>query len=64
MAASKLLVMFEELENKVAEVKEDVEKFDSKGVAVAGRRARVGLQEVKKMAQEIRIIIQEMKNNG
>lgn len=39
----------------------DVEKFYDKGQAAAGTRFRKGLSEVKRMAQEIRNEVQEIK---
>lgn len=54
---------FEELTNQVASLEEDLEKFYDKGVKVAGTRARKGLQELKKLAQEIRLEIQDIKKN-
>lgn len=44
-------------------LEEDLTKFYGKGNKAAGTRARKGLQEIKKMAQEIRMEIQDIKNN-
>jgi len=41
-----------------------MEKFYEKGNKAAGTRARKSLQELKKVAQEIRLEIQEWKNSG
>jgi len=39
----------------------DVEKFYTKGQAAAGTRVRKGLSELKKLAQEMRNEIQDIK---
>ena len=45
---------FENLVAAVDSVKEDAEKFFSKGNSAAGTRLRKGLQEIKKQANSIR----------
>ncbi|MAL17134.1 MAG: histone H1 [Balneola sp.] len=52
----------EEIKNLLDETTEEMEKFYEKGNKAAGTRARKGLQELKKLAQEIRLEIQEIKN--
>lgn len=52
----------EEVKNLMSELEEDMEKFYDKGNKAAGTRARKQLQELKKMAQEIRLDIQARKN--
>ena len=42
----------------------DFEKFYDKKNNVAGTRVRKGMQDVKNLAQEIRLEIQDIKNNG
>lgn len=54
----------EEIRNLVDDATSEMEKFYDKGNKAAGTRARKGLQELKKLAQEIRLEIQDMKNNG
>ena len=54
----------DDLKRLVENVSTDMEKFYNKGNKVAGTRARKGLQELKKLAQDIRIEIQEKKNEG
>jgi hypothetical protein len=44
-------------------VQDDLKKFYGKGNKAAGTRARKGLQALKKLAQEVRLEIQEIKNN-
>lgn len=55
---------FEELEKLVADAKEDARKFYQDGNKAAGTRVRKAMQEVKNLAQEIRLEIQERKNQG
>lgn len=54
----------EEVKNLMTELEEDMEKFYDKGNKAAGTRARKQLQDLKKLSQEIRLEIQDMKNNG
>jgi len=53
----------EELANHVEEMKEDLIKFYEKNNKTAGTRARKALQQLKKLAQEVRLEIQDIKNN-
>lgn len=48
----------------MAELEGDLDKFYNKGNKAAGTRARKQLQELKKLSQEIRLEIQDIKNNG
>lgn len=52
---------YDELVKYVQSLESDVQKFDEKGQAAAGTRLRKGLSEVKKMAQDLRNAIQEIK---
>lgn len=54
---------FSELIDLVNDQEEDLKKFYGKGNKAAGTRARKGLQKLKKLAQEIRLEIQDIKNN-
>ncbi len=54
----------EEVKNLMSELEEDMEKFYDKGNKAAGTRARKQLQDLKKLAQEIRLEIQDIKNKG
>jgi hypothetical protein len=54
----------EEVKKLTSELETDLEKFYDKGNKAAGTRARKQLQELKKLSQEIRLEIQDMKNNG
>ncbi|PWN07196.1 histone H1 [Rhodohalobacter mucosus] len=54
----------EQIQSMVADLEVDMNKFYEKGNKAAGTRARKQLQELKKVAQEIRLEIQDMKNSG
>ncbi|MFV1884300.1 MAG: histone H1 [Balneola sp.] len=53
-----------ELQSLVESVSSEMEKFYDKGNKAAGTRARKGLQDLKKLAQDIRLEIQSQKNAG
>ena len=53
---------FDEIKNVIEGVEEDMNKFYEKGNKAAGTRARKGLQELRKLAQEVRLEIQDWKN--
>lgn len=48
----------------MSELEVDMEKFYDKGNKAAGTRARKQLQDLKKLSQEIRLEIQDRKNNS
>lgn len=52
---------FNELEALIAEMKDDVVKFYEKGNKAAGVRIRKALQDVKAIAQAIRVNVSEQK---
>ena len=54
----------EQIRSMIAELEGDMNKFYEKGNKAAGTRARKQLQELKKVSQEIRLEIQDMKNSG
>ncbi len=54
---------YEKLKELVANLEDDVTKFFEKGNKTAGTRVRKTLQDAKKLAQELRISIQETKNS-
>lgn len=54
---------FNELKSLIAGIEGDAEKFYNKGNSAAGTRVRKGLQDVKNLAQAIRLEIQEAKND-
>ena len=54
---------FEQLGSFVADMSDDFNKFYGKRNKAAGTRVRKGMQELKKMAQDIRIEVQNQKNS-
>jgi hypothetical protein len=57
----KLLTEEVEIDGKKFDLKEDFEKFFIKGNKTAGTRLRKVMQELKKVAQEVRDDVQEYK---
>ena len=55
---------FDEVKNLVMSLEGDFEKFYDKGNQAAGTRVRKGMQDLKNLAQEIRIEVQNMKNKA
>ncbi len=55
---------FSDLKNLVDSLEADFEKFYDKGNNAAGTRVRKGMQELKNVAQEIRVEVQNKKNEG
>ena len=53
-----------ELQTLVESVSSEMEKFYEKGNKAAGTRARKGLQDLKKLAQDIRLEIQSKENDA
>lgn len=53
---------FEKVQEVIAAVQADVEKFYNAGNAAAGTRVRKAMQELKGLAQDIRTEITEKKN--
>ena len=53
---------FNELKSLIGSLEADADKFFNKGNSAAGTRVRKGLQDVKNLAQSIRLEIQEAKN--
>jgi hypothetical protein len=53
---------FDELRTYVHGLEKDFQEFYDKGNKAAGRRVRKAMQEIKKMAQDIRVDIQEKKD--
>ena len=52
----------DEMSAAILNVRNDAAKFDG-GNNAAGTRVRVGMQEVKKLAQDVRNLITEVKSN-
>lgn len=57
-----MMKRFEQLKELVNSLEGDFSKFYEKENAAAGTRVRKGMQELKNLAQEIRIEIQSKKN--
>ncbi len=55
---------FEQLKSMVESLEADFEKFYDKNNNAAGTRVRKGMQEMKNLAQEIRLEVQDIKNKG
>ena len=55
---------FEQIKSLIEQTKGDVEKFSAKGNSTAGTRVRKAMQELKNLAQELRVEIQEAKNKA
>jgi hypothetical protein len=55
---------FEQVRDLVMSLEADFEKFYDKENQAAGTRVRKGMQELKNLAQEIRIEVQDIKNKG
>lgn len=56
--------LLEEMITLLEETRDDHEKFFDRGNNAAGTRVRKALQEVKALAQELRVEVQETKNAG
>ena len=54
---------YEQLKEMLTSLEDDFSKFYDKGNQAAGTRVRKGMQDMKNLAQEIRIEVQNMKNN-
>jgi hypothetical protein len=55
---------FDELRDLVMSLEADFQKFYDKGNQAAGTRVRKGMQDLKNLAQEIRVEVQGIKNKG
>ncbi|MEP1095518.1 MAG: histone H1 [Cyclobacteriaceae bacterium] len=55
---------FNDLKNLVDSLESDFDKFYDKKNNAAGTRVRKGMQEMKNLAQTIRLEVQDMKNKG
>ena len=54
---------FGQVKGLVESLEADFDKFYDKGNQAAGTRVRKGMQELKNMAQEIRVEVQAQKNS-
>jgi hypothetical protein len=55
---------FNEMKELVASLEEDAAKFFNKDNKSAGVRLRKGLQDIKALAQQIRVEVSEKNKNG
>ncbi len=55
---------YEELKNLILSLEGDFVKFYDKNNSAAGTRVRKGMQDIKNLAQEIRVEVQELKNES
>ncbi|HET6527705.1 MAG TPA: histone H1 [Balneolaceae bacterium] len=55
---------FDEIKGVITGIEDDMVKFYEKGNKAAGTRARKGLQQLRKLSQEVRLEIQDIKNKG
>ncbi len=55
---------FGQLQDLLNSLQSDFEKFYDKGNNAAGTRVRKGMQDLKNLAQEIRLEVQDIKNKG
>jgi hypothetical protein len=55
---------FDELRDLVMSLEADFQKFYDKGNQAAGTRVRKGMQDLKNLAQDIRVEVQDIKNKG
>lgn len=54
---------FDEIKKLIASLEADADKFYNKGNSAAGTRIRKGMQDLKNLAQAIRLEIQDTKNS-
>ena len=51
--------LIDQITEVIANVQEDVTKFDEKGNKAAGTRVRKGMQTIKGLAQDVRVHVSE-----
>ena len=61
MSFNKLDSLFDDLQNVINDCQTDVTKF-IEGNNSAGTRVRKAMQEVKRLAQDVRVEVQDQKN--
>jgi len=62
MSFNKLKVLFDDLQDEINDCQSDVTKF-VEGNNSAGTRVRKAMQNVKTLAQQVRVEVQDQKNN-
>jgi hypothetical protein len=55
---------FAEVRDLIMNLEADFQKFYDKSNKAAGTRVRKGMQELKNLAQDIRLTVQQAKNEG
>jgi len=55
--------LLDEMQNEMHSAHENIEKFTS-GNKSAGTRVRKSMQSIKSMAQDVRVQVQDIKNNS
>ncbi|TCD02173.1 histone H1 [Pedobacter frigidisoli] len=55
---------FEEVKSLLTALEADADKFYNKGNSAAGTRIRKGMQDLKNLAQAIRLEVQDTKNKA
>ena len=55
---------YEQIRDLVLSLEDDFNKFYDKKNQAAGTRVRKGMQDIKNLAQESRLEVQEIKNQG
>ena len=55
---------YSDLHDLVSGLESDFNKFYNKGNKAAGTRVRKGMQDLKKIAQDVRVEVQSKKNQG
>lgn len=55
---------FEEVKSLITALEADADKFYNKGNSAAGTRIRKGMQDLKNLAQAIRLEVQDTKNKA
>jgi rubrerythrin len=55
--------IFDNIKEIIVEAEEDVSKFYENGNKAAAVRIRKAMQDIKKLAQDLRVHVQETKNN-
>lgn len=55
---------FDTIQKHIEDLREDFTKFYKKGNKAAGTRVRKGMQELKEIAQEVRLDVKDRKENS
>lgn len=55
---------FDEIKDLIMSMEDDFDKFYNKENQAAGTRVRKGMQDLKNLAQEIRLQVQDIKNES